>query len=82
MNQILVSKPYKYIDKYRIEIEKEQKAIRDVIYSNNDKYVSKISQIDQKVKVVLTETETLIDQFKKKIGDIGKNLESTKKFRE
>jgi len=82
MNQILVSKPYKYIDKYRIEIDKEQKAIRDVIYSNNDKYVSKISQIDQKVKVVLTETETLIDQFKKKIGDIGKNLESTKKFRE
>ena len=31
---------------------------------------------------VLVDTETILDQYKKKIGDIGKNLESTKRFRD
>jgi len=34
------------------------------------------------VAKVLVDTETLLDQYKKKIGDIGKNLESTKRYRE
>ncbi len=38
--------------------------------------------MDQKVNKVLTDTETLIDQYKKKIGDITKNLDSIKKFKE
>lgn len=31
---------------------------------------------------VLVDTETILDQYKKKIGDIGKNLESTRRFRD
>ena len=31
---------------------------------------------------VLVDTETILDQYKKKLGDIGKNLESTKRFRD
>ena len=61
LNDTLVSKPYKYIDKYRKEIEAEQNAIHKIIRSNNDKYITKISQIDQKVNKVLTDTETLLD---------------------
>ncbi len=38
--------------------------------------------MDQKVNKVLTDTETLIDQYKKKISDITKNLDSIKKFKE
>ena len=38
--------------------------------------------MDQKVNKVLTDTETLLDQYRKKIGEIGKNLETTKRFRE
>lgn len=82
MNDTLVSKPYKYIDKYRKELESEQNSIRKIIKDNNEKYITKITQTDQKVAKVLTDTETLLDQYRKKIGDIGKNLESTKRFRE
>lgn len=38
--------------------------------------------MDHKVNKILVDTETLLDQYRKKITDIGKNLESTKKFRE
>jgi hypothetical protein len=38
--------------------------------------------MDHKVNKVLTDTETLLDQYRKKIFDIGKNLDSTKRFRE
>ena len=31
---------------------------------------------------MLVDTETILDQYKKKIGDIGKNLESTKRYRD
>jgi uncharacterized phage infection (PIP) family protein YhgE len=61
MNDTLVSKPYKYIDKYRKELENEQNAIRKIIKDNNEKYITKISQTDQKVNKVLTDTETLLD---------------------
>ena len=38
--------------------------------------------MDHKVNKILTDTETLLDQYRKKIFDIGKNLDSTKRFRE
>ena len=38
--------------------------------------------MDHKVNKVLTDTETLLDQYRKKIFDIGKGLDSTKRFRE
>lgn len=59
----------------------ENKDIVNIVKKNNDKFVTKVSQIDQKVQKVVTDTETLLDQYKKKIGDIGKNLESTKSYR-
>jgi hypothetical protein len=38
--------------------------------------------MDHKVNKVLVDTETLLDQYRKKIGEIGKNLEKTKNYRE
>ena len=38
--------------------------------------------MDHKVSKILTDTETLLDQYRRKIGEIGKNLEKTHKFRE
>jgi len=81
MNKEMVKKPYMYIDKLKAELDKEQKEIVSIVKSNNEKYVSKMSQLDHKVNRVLLDTETLLDQYRKKIGDIGKNLESTKRFR-
>lgn len=82
LNRELVAKPYQYIDKVKEALDKEQREIVNIVKSNNDKYISKIGQMDQKVNKVLTDTETLLDQYRKKITDIGKNLESTKRFRE
>ena len=61
LNKELVSKPYLYIDKVKQELDKEQKEIINIIKNNNDKYIQKIGQMDQKVNKVLTDTETLID---------------------
>jgi len=63
-------------------LDTEQKEIVKMVKSNNEKYVTKISQMDHKVNRILTDTETLLDQYRKKIFDIGKNMESTKRFRE
>ena len=38
--------------------------------------------MDHKVNKVLVDTETLLDQYRKKISDIGKNLEKTKNYKE
>lgn len=54
----------------------------NVIKSNNDKYITKIGTCEQKITRVLTETESIISQYKKKIGGINKNLESTRQLRE
>ena len=41
-----------------------------------------MSHIDQKVSKVLTDTETLLDQFRKKVADIYKNKDNIKRFKE
>lgn len=82
LNKELVQKPYAYIDKLKENIMKEQKDIAKIIKDNNDKYITKMSHMDHKVSKVLTDTETLLDQYRKKIGQIGKDLESTRKYRE
>ena len=82
LNKELVQKPYAYIDKLKENIMKEQKDIAKVIKDNNDKYITKMSHMDHKVTKVLTDTETLLDQYRKKIGQIGKDLESTRRYRE
>ena len=66
----------------RDALDKEQKEIVSIVKNNNDKYITKITQMDHKMSKVLTDTETLLDQYRKKIFDIGKNLDSTKRFRE
>jgi hemerythrin-like domain-containing protein len=81
MNQEMVKKPYKYIDKVKAAIDKEQKEIVSIVSKNNDKYVAKMGQLDHKISKVLVDTETLLDQYRKKIGDINKNMESTKRYR-
>ena len=81
MNKEMVAKPYSYIDQVKKNIDKEQRDIVEIIKGNNEKYVTKIANMDHKVNKVLTHTETLLDQYRKKIGDINKNLESTKQFR-
>lgn len=82
MNKELVSKPYHYIDGVKDALDKEQREIVKIVKGNNDKYIQKIQQMDQKVNSVLQDTKALQDQYKKKISEIGQNLESTKKFRE
>jgi small nuclear ribonucleoprotein (snRNP)-like protein len=43
------------------ELDKEQKEIINIIKNNNDKYICKISQIDQKVNKVLLDSEIILD---------------------
>ena len=43
LNKELVSKPFKYIDKVRDTIDREQKNIVDIIKNNNERYLTKIS---------------------------------------
>lgn len=81
LNKEQVQKPYDYINKVKDNLDKEQKEIVNIINKNNEKYVSKMGQLDHKIGKVLIDTETLLDQYRKKIGEIGKNLESTKRFR-
>ena len=82
MRKELVQQPYIYADRIKAELEKEQKEIVNIVKNNNDKYVTKIAHMDHKVSKILTDTETLLDQYRRKIGEIGKNLEKTHRFRE
>jgi hypothetical protein len=38
--------------------------------------------MDHKVNKILNDTERLLDQYRKNIDGIGKNLESTKRFKD
>ena len=82
MNRELVSKPYTYIDKIRDALDKEQKEIVTTIKTNNEKYINKIGQCDHKISKVLTDTETLLTEYRKRVSTVGKNLESIRKLRE
>ena len=82
MNKELVSKPYAAIKALKEELVKEQNEIVSIVKKNNDKYMAKIKELDVAINEILTDTRSLQDQYKKKISDIGKNLESTKRFRD
>jgi predicted nucleic acid-binding Zn-ribbon protein len=77
-----VIKPYHYIDKLKEEIDKELYETKRKAKEYNDKYMGKIVILEHNVNKVATETDTLVDQYKKKIGDIGKDLSSIKSIRE
>ena len=76
LNKELVQKPYVYIDKVRDALDREQKEIGAIIKSNNEKYVTKIGSLEQKLSKVLTDTESILTEYRKKVGNVGKNLES------
>jgi len=82
LNQELVSKPYAYIDKIKANLIKEQGELQKIIKANNDKYIHKMVNTEQKVSRVLTDTESLINQYNKKISDVNKNVESSRKMKE
>lgn len=72
LNKELVSKPYAYIDKVKEQLMKENSEMQKIIKANNDKYLSKMVNTEHKVNRVLTDTETLITLYNKKIADINK----------
>jgi len=43
------------------QLDTEQKEIVKLVKQNNEKYVTKITQMDHKINKVLTDTETLLD---------------------
>lgn len=70
LNKELVSKPYAYIDKVKAELAKEQLEMQKIILKNNDKYVNKMVNTENKVSRVLTDTESLINLYNKQIKTI------------
>jgi hypothetical protein len=81
LNKELVNKPYAYIDKVKDNLDQEQKAIREIISKNNQKYLQKIGNLDVKANEIMSTATELHDSFKRKLESITRNLESTKKLR-
>lgn len=65
-----MAKPYQYVDKVKDALDKEQREIVNIVKNNNDRYITKIGQMDQKVNKVLHDTETLLDQYRKNVKSI------------
>jgi hemerythrin-like domain-containing protein len=59
LNKEMVSKPYEYIDKVKQTIDKEQKALRDIIEKNHHKFLEKIMNIDIKSTDMITKSHEL-----------------------
>jgi hemerythrin-like domain-containing protein len=81
LNKTLVQKPYAYIDKIKEEINKEQKAIREIIMKNNDRMLQKIIITETKAEDLLKRSTELLESFRRKIDLISKNIENVKKFK-
>lgn len=60
LNKELVQKPLTFMNKVKEELMKEQSAIQKIINSNNEKYISKMVNLEHHVNKVLTDTETLL----------------------
>jgi hypothetical protein len=52
--------------------------MQKIILKNNDKYVNKMVNTENKVTRVLTDTESLINLYNKQIKSITKNVESAR----
>ena len=72
----------KLIMELKENFSRENKFIVETVKANNEKYIKKMGQTDQKISQVLSQTEVLLDQYKKNYDNIKNNLESTKRFRE
>ncbi len=82
MNRELVSKPYKYIDKVKEDILKDWVTTKNKLKANNEKYMGKFVYLETNVDKLITKTETLVDQYKKKINNIGADLDSIKTIKD
>ena len=63
-------------------IDDEQKQIVKIVNQNNEKYLTKINQIDQKVQKTLQDTDLLLHEYRNKYQDIKKDQESIRRFKE
>jgi hypothetical protein len=82
LNKELVVKPYNYIDRIKEQFEKEWGETKKKLTSNNEKYMGKFVALESNVNRLITDTEVLVDQYKKKIGDIGKDLQTIKTIKD
>ena len=63
-------------------IDDEQKQIVKIVNQNNEKYLTKINQIDQKVQKTLQDTDMLLHEYRNKYQDIKKDQEAIRRFKE
>ena len=63
-------------------IDDEQKQIVTIVNQNNEKYLTKINQIDQKVQKTLQDTDLLLHEYRNKYQDIKKDQEAIRRFKE
>lgn len=82
MNKELVQKPYLYIDRVKKELSDEQVEIVKTAKKNNDKFITRVIQIDKKVDDNLTETQKLIFEYKKRIKAVQADHQGIKDFKE
>ena len=55
--------------------------MQKIVKSNNEKYMSKMVNTETKVGRVLTDTESLINLYNKKIQKIGKDVTKTSQIK-
>ena len=63
-------------------IDDEQNKVVKIVNQNNEKYLTKINQIDQKVQKTLQDTDLLLHEYRNKYQDIKKDQEAIRRFKE
>ena len=53
----------------------------NVVKSNNDKYIQKIVNLDTKVNQVLTDSSTLLNEWRKKVESVQTNSDQIKNYK-
>ncbi|CDW80614.1 UNKNOWN [Stylonychia lemnae] len=82
LNKELVQKPFQYIDKVKADFEKDWAETKKKFSDNNEKYMGKFVNLENNVSKLLVDTQTLLDQYKKKIGQISSDLQGIKTIRD
>lgn len=76
LNKELVQKPYIYIDNVKDNLAKEISTIVKTIKGNNEKYLTKIGHVDQRVNEVLQDGKRLINDYTKKFDGIKRDKQT------
>jgi len=53
----------------------------NVVKSNNDKYIQKIVNLDTNVNQVLTDSSTLLNEWRKKVESVQTNSDQIKNYK-